>query len=435
MKSFLILILIVLGCSGVNGQSQLSNRSTMYATFGTTSANIREFNQMLENKGLSSMRRSYKNLSFGYQTRFNDFILGFELFHNNGPKSLFNGYELDYRTTRFYVNVGYSFTEEGRFQLIHYMSLGSGFMNFQMRRDLERPTMEGFLESPQNGFILRDGNIHGGTQFLAGFLTEIGFQMGYDIPIPGRNESLELISKFGYSFSPFEDSWNMKGIAFGSAQSGPFFRLGAGITLPDHNFFYKDASLGVHFTYGLHFTKPNAFNQVLAENGYQPFVGRPNNWGLKVLGDSKGLLYGMDFYNLGLRGIASETFDHTLNSVRVYLNGGYKFYERRNLEFGGLGGVGYGNIRYTLSSLQKPDFPRLFEEPDHDGMLRSGGLMTKPELYIAYGIPLTNKNLFNLILAVHGGYEVPLGRYRLSDFSMASYMANPYLQFSIGLRP
>ncbi len=381
------------------------------------------------------MRNSYKNLGVGYQARYNDFVLGLELFHNNGPKSFFNGYELDYRTTRFYFNVGYSFTEEGRFQLIHYMSLGSGFLNFQMRKDLERTSLASFFRHPENGFILRDGDIHKGSHYFTGFLTEIGFQMSYDIGIPGRNETFELMSKFGYSFSPFEESWQMKGVSFGSVQSGPFIRIGAGISLPDHNFFYRDASLGAHLLYGIHFTKPDALNKALVENGFHPFEGRPNNWGLKVLGDSKGVLYGLDIYNLGMTGIANESFDQTLNSVRVYFNSGYKFYERRNLELGGLGGIGYGNIRYTLSSTEKPDFPRLFEDPDHDGYLRNGGVMTKPELYVAYGIPLTNKNLFSLILAIHGGLEIPLSNYKLGDLSMAKYMSNSYLNFSIGLRP
>jgi hypothetical protein len=38
-------------------------------------------------------------------------------------------------------------------------------------------------------------------------------------------------------------------------------------------------------------------------------------------------------------------------------------------------------------------------------------------------------------LAVHGGLELPLSNYKLGDLSMSRYMANPYFQFSIGLRP
>lgn len=435
MKLRLFLFLTIFYVSLAEAQKIPSNRSSVYFTYGNTGSNLREFNQMLDQKGLSPMRKSYRNFGFGYQTRYNDFVLGLELFQNNSPKSLFNGYDLDYRTSRVYLNVGYSFTEEGRFQLIHYMSLGSGFVNFQMLRENPNSTLDGFLQNPAHGFILRDGDIHKGSQHFAGFLTEIGFQLSYDVEIPGREEMVEVITKFGYSFSPFEESWLMKGIAFGNAQSGPFLRFGAGITLPDHNFFYKDASLGLHLTYGMHFTKPDVLNAALVENGYRPFEGRPNNLGLKLLGESKGLLYGIDFYNLGLSGTANESSDQTLNSVRVYLNGGLKFFERRNLELGGLAGLGYGNLRYTLSSTGKPNFPALFEEPEWDGFLKARGLMGKPELYIAYGIPLTDKNLFSMIVSLHGGYELPLGNYTLGDVGMSSYMANPYLQLSLGLRP
>ncbi|RZS96913.1 hypothetical protein [Cecembia calidifontis] len=419
----------------VLGQESQSSRATMYFTMGRTGTNLREFNQMLENKGLSPMRKGYTNFNFGYQARYNDFILGVELFHNPGPKSLFNGYEIDYRTTRFNVNVGFSFTEEGPFQLIHYMSVGSGFLNFQMLRENEFRDLDDFLQSPAQGFILRDGNIHKNSLNLSGFLTEIGFQLSYDLPIPGRDEALALMAKFGYSFSPFENSWNVNGISFNSTQSGAFLRLGAGITLPDYKYFYKDASLGVHIFYGLNFTSPDFFNEHLVDNGLQPFTGRPNNWGLKVLGYSKQLMYGMDFFNLGLGGKASETQSHSLNSVRVYANGGLKLLDLRNLEIGALAGIGFGNLRYTLTSDIKPDFPRLFEEPDHDGYLAAYGAMLKPEAFITYGIPLSQKKFMDLILGIHAGYELPASQYKLADLAMFKYMANPYLQFSVGIRP
>ncbi len=429
------LLFLVLPLSLAYGQVDKSNRATMYMTYGRTGANLRDFNTMLDNKGLSPMRNGYSNFSFGYQTRFNDFILGLELFQNAGLQSRFNGYELDYRTTRFYLNVGFAFTEEGRFQLIHYMSVGSGFLNFQMMKDGPNAGLSEFLQQPRQGFILRDGNIHKGSLNLTGFLTEIGFQMSYDFDIPGREEAFEIMTKFGYSFSPFEDSWKLNGISFSNAQSGAFIRVGAGISLPDHNFFYKDASIGAHFLYGYHFTAPNTLNTILEENGLQSFQDRPNNWGLKVMGESKGFLYGFDFYNLGLGGQASEQQKHTLNSVRVYANGGLKFFERRNFELGALGGVGFGNLRYTLLDTQKPNFPRLFEEPDHDGAIRARGLMAKPEAYMAYGIPLTKEKQFDLVVGVHAGYEVPLGAYRLGGVSMYQYLSNPYLQLSLGIRP
>lgn len=435
MKRWLIIFWCILATLEVSAQESKSNRSTMYFTTGRTGANLREFNQMLADKGLSPMRKGYTNWGLGYQSRFNDFILGFELFQNSGPGSVFNGYNIDYRTTRFYFDVGFAMTEEGRFQLIHYMSIGSGFMNFQMMRDQGRPGMTEFLQEPQSGFILRDGNIHRSSLNMRGFLTEIGFQMSYDLAIPGRDEAFELIAKFGYSFSPFENSWNLNGKSFQTLQSGAFLRLGAGISLPDHNFFYKDASIGAHLIFGVHPTKPTALNEYLVENGYEPLSGRPNNWGLKILGYNKNLLYGVDLYNLGMGGRANESFEQSLNSVRTYANLGMKFFELKNFEIGGLGGLGYANLRYSLLSKDKPDFPKLFEEPLHDGYLRTGGLMAKPELYMAYTLPLSSSNFFSTVMSVHAGYETPLGRYRLGDLSMSKYMSSPYLQFSIGIRP
>lgn len=434
MRFFLVLLLSLSFVFPAFSQSPKSNRTTMYMTYGKTGANLREFNQMLGNKGLSQMRNSYSNLSFGYLTRFNDFILGLELFQNSGPGSNFDGYVIDYHSTRFYLNVGFAFTEEGNFQLIHYMSVGTGFLNFQMLKENPAQNLETFFENPEHGFILRDGNLHKGSLNMTGFLTEIGFQMSYDLPIPGREEAIELLARFGYSFSPFEDSWKLNGIRFNSTQSGAFIRMGAGITIPDHNFFYKDAAIGGHFVFGFHFTKPDGFNEALTANGLAPFKGRPNNIGLKVLGENRGLLYGLDFYNLGLSGEADESRSHTLNSLRIYGNVGLKFFERRNLELGGTGGLGYGNIRYSLISNDKPDFPRLFEEPLHDAFLRKGGLMAKPEVFIAYGIPFSPNHSSKIMFGINGGYEIPLANYKLLDLPMASYMSNPYFQLSVGIK-
>jgi hypothetical protein len=417
------------------GQNNGSTRSTLYFTMGNTGANVREFNEMLENKGLTPMRKGYNNFNLGYQARYNDFIIGLDVSQNPGPGSRFNGYDIDYRSTRFNLNVGFSFTEEGRFQLIHYMAVGAGFLNFQMLQENDFSDISEFLNSPQQGFILRDGNLHEGTWKLGGFLTEFGFHLSYDLPIPGFDESLALISRFGYSFSPFEGSWNMKGLTFNNLQSGAFFRLGLGLTLPDHSYFYRDASLGAHLFYGMHFSAPEALNTQLEENGLQPFSGRPNNWGLKILGYNRQFLYGLDLFNLGLGGKASESQNHTLNSVRLYANGGLKFLDLRNIEMGALAGLGYGNLRYTLTSINKPNFPRLFEEPDFDGQLRSYGAMVKPEVFVTYGIPLSKLNFFDLILGMHVGYELPIAPFNLGGLSMYSYMSNPYLQLSVGLRP
>jgi hypothetical protein len=434
MKKILLLFLVVCCNIPTFSQSEKNTRSSLYLIYGNSGANVREFNEMLNQKGLSPLRQGYSSFGVGYMSRYNDFILGLELYQNNGHYSKFSNYRLDQRTTRALINVGYSFTEEGRFQLLHYMSMGIGFLNFQMLND-EKKALNQFLTSPASGFILREGNLHKGSRYLSGFLTEIGFQLTYDFELPGREEMLQIVGKFGYSFSPFEGSWQMQGISFKNLQSGPFIRLGAGITLPDYNFFYKDASLGAHLIYGMQFTSPDALNTSLVANDLTPFSGRPNNWGLKLLGESKGVLYGFDFYNLGYGNKANEQYEHTLNSIRIYGNGGIKLYEKRNFELGALGGLGFGNLRYTMIHLQKPNFPTLFEEPLYDGQLKTSGLMLKPEVYLAYGLPLPNLNLFNLILSVHGGYEAPVGRYRLGNASMVSYMSNPYLNFSVGFRP
>lgn len=435
MRIPILILFFLLITQASKAQLERATRSSMYVNFGRTGANLREFNLMLEDKGLTSMRKSYSNFGFGYQTRFNDFILGLEVLQNAGPKSLFNGYEIDYRSTRFLLNVGFSFTEEGPFQLIHYMAIGAGALNFQMLRESNANSIDRFLQEPQQGFILRDGNVQKSSLNMTGFLTEIGFHTSYDFPIPGRDESLEILARFGYAFSPFEDSWNLNGINFGAAQAGAFFRLGAGITLPDHNFFYRDASIGAHLIYGLNFTTPDALNSNLEENGLQPFNGRPNNFGLKILGFNRSLLYGVDIYNLGLSGQANETMDHNLNSVRVYGNAGRVLFDFRNLEIGVLGGLGYGNLRYSLYSTKKPDFPRLFEEPDFDGYVRSAGLMGKPELMITYALPTNRGNFYDVVFGVHAGYELPLTPYNFFGLPMFKYMANPYLQFTLGIRP
>ncbi|HSJ69911.1 MAG TPA: hypothetical protein VK921_19685, partial [Anditalea sp.] len=237
------------------------------------------------------------------------------------------------------------------------------------------------------------------------------------------------------SFSPFEDAWNRKGISFDNIQSGPFLRVGAGISLPDHNFFYKDASIGVHMLYGLHYTNPAQLNNFLETFGYNTFTGRPSNLGLKILGENRGLLYGIDLYNLAMSNNANNLKTHSLNSFRIYGNVGKKLYDLKNIEMGVLTGLGYGNLRYTLLNENKPEFPLLFEEPDYDGYLNTWGLLVKPEIYLAYAMPLSKNHSTDLIYSVYGGYELPIGGYRLADLGMSKYMAGPYIQFGIGIRP
>jgi hypothetical protein len=266
-------------------------------------------------------------------------------------------------------------------------------------------------------------------------LTEIGFQASYDFDLPGRKESLEILAKVGYSFSPFEGSWSMNGLAFDNAQSGAFVRVGAGISLPDRNFFYKDATIGISLMRGIHFASPDKFNAVLVENGYQPFEGKPSNWGLRILGETDGMLYGVDVFNLAMDGRASNSQTHSLNSLRVYGNGGYKFFQYKNFAIGAMAGLGFGNIRYTLLANEKPDFPEVFEQRYFDGYLRTVGLMTKPELLFEYGIPMTERKFFDLVFSTSVGYEAAFLGFKLGGNTMNDYLSGPFLTFGIGVRP
>lgn len=436
MKILYVLSVLWMGLQPVMAQQTKTQKSSLHFLYGPSGANIRDFNEMLASKGLSPLRKGYNSFGVAYQNRFNDFVVGLELIHNNGPISDFMDYQIDYRSTRLYFNIGYSFTEaEQRFQLIHYMSLGMGYLNFEMLKNVEGTSFSDFLNNPSHGFIIRQNDLHKGTLNMGGFLTEIGFQLGYDLPIPGMEEKVELVTKFGYSFSPFEDAWNNKGIAFDNIQSGAFLRLGAGFSLPDQNYFYRDASLGVHFFYGNHLTRANNLNSYLKAAGYQQISKNPTNFGLKITGENRGRLYGLDFYNLSNKGDATENHNHTLNSIRVYGNIGHKLFEGRNFELSILGGVGFGNIRYTLEHQGKPDFPLLFEEPDYDGYLKDWGFISKPEILISYVMPISNNNVFDLVYSFHTGYELPLSTYRIADVEMNDYMAGPYLQFGIGIRP
>ena len=390
---------------------------------------------MLEDRGLSPMRNRYRSIGLGYQARINDFILGFELSQHQSKVSEFDEFEIRYRTSRALLNVGYALTEEGRFQLIHYMSIGAGYLNFEMLPKDKSQNLDLFLEKPKQGFILRENDIQKGTQYFGNFLTEIGFQLSYDFDLPGRKEAVQVLAKVGYSFSPFEGKWEMNGYSFDNTQSGAFVRLGAGISLPERNFFYKDASIGVSLFRGFHFSKPDEFNQKLSEHGFHPLEGSPSNWGLRILGETDGLLYGIDVYNSAMKGPASNFQDQSLNSLRVYANAGMKFFQFKNIAVGAMGGFGYGNLRYTLSQTEKPNFPELFEQRYFDGYLKSSGLMAKPEVLVEYGIPMTNRKLFDLVVSASAGYELALGNYRLGDLNMGKFLTGPMLGLSIGVRP
>nr|WP_244545436.1 hypothetical protein [Algoriphagus locisalis] len=413
----------------------MSKRPTFYALLGTSGGKLNQFDQMLQARGLSGLRNRYQTVGLGYQTRINDFVLGMEVLHNRGGVSELDEFRMNYRTSRALLNVGYAFTEESRFQLIHYMSLGVGFLNFQMLPSERSENLDSFLANPAQGFILRKKDIQKGTFNYGNFLTEIGFQLSYDFDLPGRPEALQLITKMGYSFSPIQGKWNMHGISFDNAQSGAFIRVGAGISLADRNFFYKDASIGVSLIRGFHFTNAKAFNAKLEDAGLNPLTGSPSNWGLRILGNTDRLLYGAELYNLALSGKANAERNHSLNSLRIYGNMGYNLIEYRNIGIGALAGLGFGNIRYSLLKEAKPDFPELFEQREFDGYLKNNGLMMKPEVFVDYAIPMTKRKLFKLVFTAAAGYEIPLANYKLGDQSMASFMSGSYLSFGVGVRP
>ncbi|MDE0561395.1 hypothetical protein OU792_15465 [Algoriphagus sp. NF] len=430
-----ILILLVFQPFLILAQGLVSKRTTLYAVIGTSGAELNQFNRMLSDRGLSPLRNRYHTLGLGYQNRLNDFVFGAELYHNRGNQSDLDGYNLGHRSSRFLLNVGYAFTEESRFQLIHYMSLGVGFLNFQMLKATEAQNLPDFLANPERGFILRENDIQRGTMRYGDFLTEIGFQLSYDFDLPRRKEALAVIAKLGYAFSPIEGKWTMSGMSFQNAQSGAFLRVGAGLTIPDRNFFYKDASMSFQLVSGIHFTKPNTFNSQLVEAGLEPLEGMPRNLGLKITGENEKLLYGVEVFNLAMDGDANSLKSHSLNSLRIYANGGWKLIEYRNMAIHGMGGIGYGNIRYTLSTDEKPDFPELFQQRDYDGYLKNSGLMAKPELSFEYAYPITKRKLIDLVFTTSVGYELALANYRLAELDMAGFMTAPYVSFGFGIRP
>lgn len=433
-RVFLFLFFLSLSVS-IHGQELVNKRSSLYGFTGVSGANLRQFNEMLSERGLTPLRNRYRTYGLGYQARINDFFVGFELSQHQSRASDFDDFEIRFRASRALINVGYSLTEEGKFQLIHYMSLGVGYLNFEMLPAKSTQNLEFFLLDPREGFILRENDIQKGTQYFGDFLTEIGFQLSYDFDLPGRKEALELLAKVGYSFSPFEGKWEMNGMAFGNTQSGAFLRIGAGISLPDRNFFYKDASVGISMYRGFHFNKPDVLNSELEKNGYTPFEGTPANIGVRILGETDGFLYGVDVFNSALKGKASNTQDQSLNSLRIYGNAGIKFFQLKNFAIGAMGGIGFGNIRYTLSQNDKPDFPELFEQRYFDGYLKNSGIMAKPELLFEYGIPMTSRNLFDIVVSASAGYELALGNYRLGELSMAKYLSGPMLGLTVGVRP
>ena len=431
----ILFVSLFLAGASLHAQGFLANRSSLYAFTGTSGANLSQFNTLLTERGQLPIPNRYNSFGLGYQTRFNDFIFGLEVSQHQSRIAELGTHRFQYRTSRALVNLGYSLTEEGKFQLIHYLSMGLGYMNVQLLPQEQSKDLSSFLKEPGQGFVLRKNDIQRGILNYGNFLTEIGFQISYDLPIPNRKEALEIIAKAGYSFSPFEKGWNLNGISFDNAQAGAFFRVGTGISLPDRNFFYKDATIGISLIRGIHFTKPDKFNTYLKEQGYQTLEGRPAQLGLRILGETDGFLYGMDVLNVALKGRASTTQTHSLNSLRIYANVGKKFFQYKNWGIGALGGLGYGNLRYSLLQGQKPDFPALLEQRNFDGYLRKSGIFLKPEVLVEYGLPMTKRKLFDLVFTSTAGYEQAFPAFKLGGVSMNSYQSGPFVTFGLGIRP
>jgi hypothetical protein len=433
-RLLLLFSLLLLG-AGLQAQGFLANRPSIYAFTGTSGANLSQFNTLLDERGILPIQNKYNSFGLGYQARLNDFIFGFELSQHQSQPTELGSHHFQYRTSRSLVNLGYSLTEEGKFQFIHYLSLGLGYMNVQMLPQKQSEDLNTFLKNPGQGFILRENDIQKGTRYYGDFLTEIGFQLSYDFPIPNRKEALVVIAKAGYAFSPFQDSWNLNGISFDNAQAGAFFRVGTGISLPDRNFFYKDATIGVSLLRGFYFSKPEKFNTYLREQGYQGFEGGPSQLGIRILGETDGFLYGMDVFNVAQQGRASTTKSHSLSSLRIYANVGKKFFQYKNWGVGALGGLGYGNLRYSLLQDVKPDFPALLDQRNFDGYLRNSGIFLKPEVLIEYGLPMTKRKIFDVVFSTSAGYEQAIPGFKLGGVSMNSYQSGPFFTFGVGIRP
>ena len=435
MPRLLLLFSLLLLGAGLQAQGFLANRPSIYGFTGTSGANLSQFNALLNERGILPIPNKYNSFGLGYQVRLNDVIFGVELSQHQSQPAEIGVHDFQYRGSRALLNLGYSLTEEGKFQLIHYLSLGVGYLNVQLLPKEQSTSLESFLKNPGQGFILRENNIQNGSHYFGDFLTEIGFQLSYDFPIPNRKEALVVIAKAGYSFSPFVDSWKMNGLSFDNAQAGAFLRVGTGISLPDRNFFYKDATIGISLIRGFHFSKPEKFNTYLQEQGYQALEGSPSQLGLRILGETDGLLYGMDVFNVVQKGRASTMQSHSLNSLRIYANVGKKLFQYKNWGIGAMGGLGYGNLRYSLLQDVKPDFPALLDQRNFDGYLRKSGIFLKPELLIEYGLPMTKRKIFDVVFSTSVGYEQAIPGFKLGGLSMNSYQSASFLTFGVGIRP
>ena len=159
MPRLLLLFSLLLLGAGLQAQGFLANRSSIYAFTGTSGANLSQFNALLDERGILPVQNKYNSFGLGYQARLNDFILGFELSQHQSQPAEIGSHRFQYRTSRALVNLGYSLTEEGKFQLIHYLSLGMGYMNVQLLPKEQSTSLTSFLKDPGQGFVLRENNI------------------------------------------------------------------------------------------------------------------------------------------------------------------------------------------------------------------------------------------------------------------------------------
>ena len=161
-RIFYILFFCLVGMN-VHAQGFLANRPSMYVFTGTSGANLSQFNALLEERGELPLQNRYNTYGLGYQARLNDFIFGFELTHHQSQAVEIQSDRFQFRTSRALVNFGYSLTEEGKFQLIHYLSMGVGYLNVHVLPKEQSKELSVFLDDPGQGFILRKHNIQKGS--------------------------------------------------------------------------------------------------------------------------------------------------------------------------------------------------------------------------------------------------------------------------------
>jgi hypothetical protein len=61
--------------------------------------------------------------------------------------------------------------------------------------------------------------------------------------------------------------------------------------------------------------------------------------------------------------------------------------------------------------------------------------MAKPEVLVEYGIPMTKRKFFDLVVSASAGYELAFPSYKLGEVPMAGFLSGPIVGLSIGVRP